>query len=228
MTKVRPPRHPTPPPLRLHPHASTPHLPWHRRMRLRDADPRAVHRARVAPAVGRHRRRLSRALRPQAAERGAACSPMPTACCPMPTACCPMPTACSPMPTACSPMPTACSPMPTACSLCLRPAAPCLMACSPANSSPHPHVCLALTLYLAFTSPRPQVRVAEKTPLQLLHFLERMVGTEPLRVAAAEELKVCLAAEHFVYRWLALARGGGGGCGEPVLSPCARLVAGGR
>eukprot|EP00964_Phaeocystis_antarctica_P054721 scaffold32195_cov65-Phaeocystis_antarctica.AAC.7 len=174
---------PTPPP-----HASTPRLqppaPWYRRVRLRDADPRAARRARVAAAAGRHRRRLARALRPQAAERGAACSP------------------CSPAPSpACSPTPQGCGP--------------------------------ALTLTSPSLSPRPQVRVAEKTPLQLLHFLERMVGTEPLRTAAAEELKVCLAATHVVYLvWLSSEEGREGGregrrgvCEE--LSPCARLVAGG-
>ena len=56
------------------------------------------------------------------------------------------------------------------------------------------------------------MRVAEKTPLQLLHFLERMVGTEPLRTAAAEELKVCLAATHVVYLvWLSSEEGREGG-----------------
>lgn len=228
MTKVRPPRHPTPPP-----YASTPTPPPH-------TSPGTAECGCAMQTLGRStvRELLQRlvgidvdsperfVLKQQSAVRPAAPCLQLAAPCLQPAAPCLQPAAPCLQPAALCPQPAALCLQPAA--LCLRPAAPCLMACSPANSSPHPHVCLALTLYLAFTSPRPQVRVAEKTPLQLLHFLERMVGTEPLRVAAAEELKVCLAAEHFVYRWLALARGGGGGCGEPVLSPCARLVAGGR
>ena len=42
----------------------------HRRVQLRHADPGAVRRARAAAAAGGHRRRLSGAFRPQAAERG--------------------------------------------------------------------------------------------------------------------------------------------------------------